>query len=166
MDFFEVVKVRQSIRAYCDQPVEPEKLQAMLDTINRAPSAGNLQGYEVYLVTNRSCLQALARSANGQDFITQASLAVVFCAHPSDRRRNIIGAAQRCIAFRMRRLPAPTHSWRLPRSVLRPCGWAHSMTMPCDERSASAKTCGRSLFSRSAMLPKSRTCARADRSTI
>ena len=31
-----------------------------------------------------SCLprQALARSTNGQDFITQAPLALVFCAHP------------------------------------------------------------------------------------
>ena len=28
MDFFEVVQTRQSIRAYQDQPIEPEKLQA------------------------------------------------------------------------------------------------------------------------------------------
>ena len=99
MDFFEVVKVRQSVRAYCDQPVEPEKLQAILDTINRAPSAGNLQGYEVYLVTSRSCLQALARSTNGQDFITQASLALVFCAHParSAQKYNRRGATLYCI---------------------------------------------------------------------
>jgi nitroreductase len=83
MDFFDVVKARQSIRAYQDQPIEPEKLQQILDTINRAPSAGNLQGYEVYLVTNRDVMQALARSTNGQDFITQAPLALVFCAHPA-----------------------------------------------------------------------------------
>jgi nitroreductase len=83
MDFFDVVKTRQSIRAYQDTPIEPEKLQQILDTISRAPSAGNLQGYEVYLVTNRDVLQALARSTNEQDFITQAPLALVFCAHPA-----------------------------------------------------------------------------------
>ena len=83
MDFFEVVKTRQSIRAFLDQPIEPEKLQQILDTINRAPSAGNLQGYEVYLVTNRACLQALTKSAVGQDFVEQAPLALVFCAHPA-----------------------------------------------------------------------------------
>jgi nitroreductase len=83
MDFFEVVKTRQSIRAYQDRPIAPEQLQQILDTIDRAPSAGNLQGYEVYLVTNCTVMQALARSTNGQDFIAQASLALVFCAHPA-----------------------------------------------------------------------------------
>jgi nitroreductase len=83
MDFFEVVKTRQSIRAFQDIPIAPEQLQQILDTINHAPSAGNVQGYEVYLVTKRDVLQALARSTSGQDFITQAPLALVFCAHPA-----------------------------------------------------------------------------------
>jgi len=98
MDFFEVVKVRQSIRAYCDQPVEPEKLQTILDVINRAPSAGNLQGYEVYCVTQRRCLTDLARAAN-QDFIVQVSVALVFCAHParSAQKYNQRGVALYCL---------------------------------------------------------------------
>jgi nitroreductase len=83
MDFFEVIRTRQSIRAFQDRLVEPDKLQQILETINRAPSAGNLQGYEVYLVTNRACLQALTKAAVGQDFIEQAPLALVFCAHPA-----------------------------------------------------------------------------------
>jgi len=83
MDFFEVVKMRQSIRAFEDRPIDREQLQQILETINRAPSAGNLQGYEVYLVTDRDVRQALARSTNGQDFITKAPLALVFCAHPA-----------------------------------------------------------------------------------
>jgi len=83
MDFFEVIRTRQSIRAFQDCPVEPEKLQQILETINRAPSAGNLQAYEVFLVTNRLCLQALTKTAVGQDFIEQVPLALVFCAHPA-----------------------------------------------------------------------------------
>jgi nitroreductase len=83
MDFFEVIKARQSIRAFQDHPVEPEKLQQIFEAINRAPSAGNLQGYEVVLVTNRACLQALTKAAVGQDFLEQAPLALVFCAHPA-----------------------------------------------------------------------------------
>jgi nitroreductase len=83
MDFFEAVQSRQSIRAYQDQPIDPAAIQQILDAINRAPSAGNLQGYEVYLVTNRAAIQALARSTGGQDFIAQAPLALVFCAHPA-----------------------------------------------------------------------------------
>jgi nitroreductase len=83
MDFFEVIRARQSIRAFQACPVEPEKLQQILEAINRAPSAGNLQGYEVFLVTNRACLQAMTRAAVGQDFIEQAPLALVFCANPA-----------------------------------------------------------------------------------
>jgi nitroreductase len=99
MDFFEVVQTRQSIRAFQDKPIEPTAIQQILDAIDRAPSAGNLQGYEVYLVTNRDVIQALARSTSGQDFITQAPLALVFCAHParSAQRYNERGINLYCI---------------------------------------------------------------------
>ena len=52
MDFFDVVEKRHSMRRYTDTPVEEEKLQQILATINRAPSAGDLQGYEVYIVND------------------------------------------------------------------------------------------------------------------
>ncbi len=83
MDFFEVVKTRQSIRVFQDRPIDASCIQQILATINRAPSAGNLQAYEVYLVTNCTVMQALARATSGQDFIAQAPLALVFCAHPA-----------------------------------------------------------------------------------
>ncbi len=83
MDFFEVVKTRQSIRAFQDRPIDPAAIRQLLETIDRAPSAGTLQGYEVYLVTNCTVIQALARATSGQDFIAQASLVLVFCAHPA-----------------------------------------------------------------------------------
>jgi nitroreductase len=81
MDFFDVVKERHSIRAYQPQAVEPEKLQELLQTINRAPSAGNLQAYEVYLVRDAERKSALWKSAYNQDFLMQAPLILVFCAH-------------------------------------------------------------------------------------
>lgn len=81
MDFFEVVNARHSIRAFTARQVEPKKLQAILEAANRAPSAGNLQAYEIYTVTNRAVLRALARAALDQEFIAEAPLALVFCAH-------------------------------------------------------------------------------------
>jgi nitroreductase len=99
MDFFEAVKARHSIRAFAAQPVEPEKLQTILETINRAPSAGNLQAYEVVAVTRRSCLDALVRAALNQDFIGQVSIALVFCACParSMPKYGKRGAALYCV---------------------------------------------------------------------
>jgi nitroreductase len=81
MDFFDVVNERHSIRAYQSQAVEPEKLQELLQAINRAPSAGNLQAYEVYLVTDTDRKSALWKSAYDQEFLMQAPLILVFCAH-------------------------------------------------------------------------------------
>ncbi len=83
MDFFEVVKERRSIRAFAATPIEPETLQAILEAANRAPSAGNLQAYEIYAVRQRSKRRALARAAGDQEFVAQAPVVLVFCAHPA-----------------------------------------------------------------------------------
>jgi len=83
MEFFEVVDKRRSIRAFTNKPVEPERLQAILEAANRAPSAGNLQAYEIYVVTRRVTLRALADASLGQEFVAHAPIALVFCAHPA-----------------------------------------------------------------------------------
>lgn len=82
MDFFEIIQARRSIRLFKDLPVEPEKLQAILQAVNSAPSAGNLQGYEVLLITRLEQRQALVQAALGQEFLAQAPLDLVFCANP------------------------------------------------------------------------------------
>ena len=92
MEFFEVVKARHSIRAFTAKPIEPDKLQAILDAANRAPSAGNLQAYEIYAVSRRAVLTALADAAFGQEFVAQAPVALVFCANP---KRSVRRYAQR-----------------------------------------------------------------------
>ncbi len=81
MDFFELIRMRRSIRAYKQQPVEEEKIQAVLEAANQAPSAGNLQAYEIYLVRDRAVRLALARAALEQWFISEAPVALVFCTH-------------------------------------------------------------------------------------
>ncbi len=81
MEFFDVLNVRHSIRAYDARAVEPEKLQQILNAINSAPSAGNLQAYEVYLVCYDHTKRALAKAAGDQDFLMQAPINLVFCSH-------------------------------------------------------------------------------------
>ena len=79
MDFFELVKSRRSVRWFQAKPVEEEKVQAALEAANRAPSAGNLQAYEIYVVREQPDRRALARAALGQDFIARAPVVLVFC---------------------------------------------------------------------------------------
>jgi nitroreductase len=83
MDFFSVLKERRSVRLFRDQPLEPEKLQQLLDAVHGAPSAGNLQAYEVYLIDDVKHKAALVRAASGQEFLGQAAVVLVFCAHPA-----------------------------------------------------------------------------------
>lgn len=80
MDFFEVVKNRHSIRRYEDRPVDPDMLSRILEAVNAAPSAGDLQGYEIVVVTDQSVKEALAAAAYGQSFVAQAPVVLVFCA--------------------------------------------------------------------------------------
>jgi nitroreductase len=82
MDFFALLRERRSVRQFLARPVEAEKIQSILEAANRAPSAGNLQAYEIYLVTSPATLRLLGRASLDQDFIEQAPLALVFCAHP------------------------------------------------------------------------------------
>jgi nitroreductase len=82
MEFFDVLKERHSVRAYTGQRIEPEKLQQILEAINRAPSAGNLQAYEVYLVCDEKRKKTLlTRAAHGNELLAQAAIVLVFCTH-------------------------------------------------------------------------------------
>lgn len=53
---------RVSIRKYESRPVEREKLMKILRAGMQAPSAGNQQPWEFYVVTRPECIQALAQS--------------------------------------------------------------------------------------------------------
>lgn len=82
MDFFNVIRSRHSVRAYRPDDVETVKLNKILDCANQAPSAGNLQAYEIYIAREPNTRSALAKAAFNQEFIAQAPLVLVFCAHP------------------------------------------------------------------------------------
>ena len=51
---------RVSIRKFQDKTVEPEKIEKLLRAAMAAPSAGNQQPWEFYVVTNRDLIQKLA----------------------------------------------------------------------------------------------------------
>lgn len=81
MQFFEVIKNRHSVRSFLDKPVEEEKIRKILEIINSAPSAGNLQSYKVILIKNKKVRDKLTEtSLLGQDFIGQAPVVLVFLA--------------------------------------------------------------------------------------
>jgi nitroreductase len=81
MEFSDLIDVRRSVRDFENRPVEPDKIAAILATANLAPSAGNLQAYQIYHVTSPRVRGALAHAAN-QPYVARAPLCLVFFANP------------------------------------------------------------------------------------
>jgi nitroreductase len=96
MDFFKIVEDRRSMRKYAEKPVEEEKLHKILETANRAPSAGNLQGYEIYVVRKLEQRQALVKAAWDQEFLAEAPVILIFCANP---QRSAEGYGERGLSL-------------------------------------------------------------------
>lgn len=57
MDFIKLVNERYSVRKYANQPVEEEKLEIILNSARKAPSAVNFQPYKIYVVQSEEKLK-------------------------------------------------------------------------------------------------------------
>ena len=87
MNLFEAIEARQSIRAYQPKEIEPSQLEAVLQAAQRAPSAGNCEAYQIYLVRDPALKRALAEAALKQEFVAQAPVVLVFCTLPNRAAR-------------------------------------------------------------------------------
>jgi nitroreductase len=77
----DIIQKRRSIRSFLPDPVSDEKARKLLECANLAPSAGNLQGYEVVVVRSTETKKALAKAALDQQSIAEAPVVFVFCAN-------------------------------------------------------------------------------------
>lgn len=59
MNFMELLNARYSVRKYADRPVEPEKLQQVLEAGRMAPTAANNQPQRVYVVQSSEAMAKL-----------------------------------------------------------------------------------------------------------
>ena len=81
--FEELIRKRRSIRRFQDRPVEPEKVDLLMEAALRVPSSRGLKPWEFVVVDDRSLLEALAAcKPHGADFLGQAPLGIVVCADP------------------------------------------------------------------------------------
>ena len=80
MNVIEVIRNRRSIRAYTDQPVEPEKIERLLEAARLAPSASNRQEWRFVVVTDPDTRKKLVQAANNQQFVGRAPVVIAACA--------------------------------------------------------------------------------------
>jgi nitroreductase len=79
--FIELARKRRSIRRYRNKPLEPEKIDLIVEAAVRAPSSRGINPWEFIVVQDRTLIQKLARAKkHGSGFAAGAQLVVVVCA--------------------------------------------------------------------------------------
>jgi len=82
-DVFDAIKERRSVRAFKEDEIPVATITRLLEAACHAPSAGNLQPWQYYVVTDKAVKEGLAAAALGQTFVAAAPVAIVVCAEPS-----------------------------------------------------------------------------------
>lgn len=77
MSMLEEIRTRQSIRKFKDQPIEPEKITALLQAAMRAPSAANRQEWRFLVISDRESLDAITTLSPYTKMMSQAQAAIV-----------------------------------------------------------------------------------------
>lgn len=87
MNTQDCIKKRRSIRAYAAKPVEREKLEAILEAIANAPTAGNLQDIRAIVVRDKKRKSDIAEACLNQIWIEQAPIVIVLATEPAKAER-------------------------------------------------------------------------------
>ena len=77
---------RVSIRRYEDRPVEQEKLNRILKAAMAAPSAGNQQPWEFYIVRDKETIRKLSEASPYAGCAAGAPAVIVPCVRTKDLR--------------------------------------------------------------------------------
>ncbi len=82
MEFRELLEARFSCRAYRDDPVEEEKLAAVLEAARLAPTAANRQAFLLYVLPTTHRRETLLR-VYARDWFVQAPLVIGIAGDPA-----------------------------------------------------------------------------------
>lgn len=87
---------RRSVRRFKNEPVPQATVGRLIDAARWAPSAGNIQPWQFYVVYNDRKKQELAAAALNQRFVSEAPVVIVVCSEPEtsaakyrERGRNL-----------------------------------------------------------------------------
>ena len=97
MDFFEALSTRRSIRKYRDQPVEEEKLHAVLEAVRASPTWANMQCCRLVVVRDAETKRGISELSYVESFFSPkgykanpaqqalalAPVVIVLCADPA-----------------------------------------------------------------------------------
>lgn len=83
MDFADLIRARRSVRSYRPDPVEPDKLERVLEAARLAPSACNRQPFRMMVVSTAGREAELA-TVYSRPWFVQAPLIIAACGVASE----------------------------------------------------------------------------------
>lgn len=82
------IMTRRSIRSLKPEPIPEKDIEVLLKCLEAAPSAGNLQPWRFYVVTDRSLKEQLCKLSFDQQVVMQAPVVFAVCAVPEESARE------------------------------------------------------------------------------
>jgi nitroreductase len=80
-DFLDFLNSRSSVRDFENAPLTDDEIEYMLNCASAAPSAGNLESWDVIVITDEDIKAALAEAAFDQKHVEQAGAIFAVCAN-------------------------------------------------------------------------------------
>jgi nitroreductase len=80
-DFLDFLRNRSSVRIYDSDLLTEEEIEYIINCASTAPSAGNLESWDVIVVTDEEVKAALAQAAFDQAHVEQAGAVFAVCAN-------------------------------------------------------------------------------------
>jgi nitroreductase len=87
MELSDIIQQRYSVRGYKPDPVEEEKLLAVLEAARQAPTAGNRQRFQLIVIHTEGREEELGR-IYGREWFVQAPIVICACRYPMDPERQ------------------------------------------------------------------------------
>ncbi|MDN5322282.1 MAG: hypothetical protein PWQ67_736 [Clostridia bacterium] len=79
-DVMDAIKERRSVRKFKNQPINEATLGRIMEAATWAPSAGNIQPWQFYVIHNQEVKIRLKEASLNQEAVVEAPVAVVVCA--------------------------------------------------------------------------------------
>ncbi len=85
METLKAIETRRSIRSYRPEPVEPEKMEAILKAMRLSPSACNRQDWKFFIVTDRKAIELIAEHTRFTPALVKSAPALLLAAGWRDK---------------------------------------------------------------------------------
>jgi nitroreductase len=80
------IEKRFSVRKFKEKPVENEKLEEILQAARLAPSARNIQPWQLVVITDKTIREQLTDVCKGQTFVAKAPVTIAICCNNKEYR--------------------------------------------------------------------------------